>query len=187
MVSTWFKGTQINRYHSTSLGPGVKFLLMALSFFMKATRQRSLSEGTFHFRNVQHLQNLWWITTWLNLRGWVITFDFLSVSWEVQKAIFMGMGKISNPGISVLNRIKVREEGAGKKNKKQNSFGEVMGQPKSFWVSWMRLTHLVSGMLFSAGKSMDFNNIYTIVQPQLFKIGSIFSLSADLMVKTLAV
>ena len=51
----------------------------------------------------------------------------------------------------------------------------------------MRLTHLVSGMLFSAGKSMDFNNIYTIVQPQLFKIGSIFSLSADLMVKTLAV
>ena len=187
MVSTWFKGTQINRYHSTSLGPGVKFLLMALSFFMKATRQRSLSEGTFHFRNVQHLQNLWWITTWLNLRGWVITFDFLSVSWEVQKAIFMGMGKISNPGISVLNRIKVREEGAGKKTKKQNSFGEVMGQPKSFWVSWMRLTHLVSGMLFSAGKSMDFNNIYTIVQPQLFKIGSIFSLSADLMVKTLAV
>ena len=34
---------------------------------------------------------------------------------------------------------------------------------------------------------MDFNNIYTIVQPQLFKIGSIFSPSADPMVKTLAV
>lgn len=132
MVSTWFKGTQINRYHSTSLGPGVKFLLMALSFFMKATRQRSLSEGTFHFRNVQHLQNLWWITTWLNLRGWVITFDFLSVSWEVQKAIFMGMGKISNPGISVLNRIKVREEGAGKKKQKTKQLWRSHGTAQEF-------------------------------------------------------
>lgn len=105
-------------------------LLTALSFFMKATRQRSLSEGTFHFRNVHHLQNLWWITTWLNFRGWVITFDFLSVSWEVQKAIFVGMGKISNPGISVLNRIKVREEGAGKKTKNKTALEKSWDNPR---------------------------------------------------------
>lgn len=31
--------------------------------------------------------------------------------------MFMGMGKLSNPGISVLNRIKVREEEEEEKNK----------------------------------------------------------------------
>lgn len=118
--------TQIKRWHSRSLGSGVKFPLMALSFCMKATWQRSLLEGTLQFRNVQCLQILWWITTRWNLRGWwVITFGFLPASREVQKVTLMGTGKIANPlhsGISVLNRIKVREGGEGK-NKKQQLWG----------------------------------------------------------------
>ena len=152
MISTRFKGTQTKRWHSTSLGSGVKFSLVALSFCMKATWPRSLSEGTFQFRNVQRLQILWWITAWWNLRGWVITFGFLPASREVQKVTFMGMGKISNPGISVLNRIKVREEGEGKKKKS----GEIMGQPKIFWVSWMCPIYLVSGRPISPGKTHGF-------------------------------
>lgn len=126
MLSTRLKGTQIKRCEpSRSLGSGVKFPLMALSFCRKATWQRSLLEGAFQFRNVQCLQILWWITTRWNLRGWVITFGFLPASREVQKVTLMGTGKISNPfhsGISVLNRIKVREEGEGK-NKEQQLWG----------------------------------------------------------------
>lgn len=42
----------------------------------------------------------------------------------------MGMGKISNPGISVLNRIKVREEGAGKKAKNKTDLEKSWDNPR---------------------------------------------------------
>lgn len=43
------------------------------------------------------------------------TFGSLSASWEVQKVTLMGMGTISDPGISVLNKTNVREQGENTK------------------------------------------------------------------------
>lgn len=95
------------------------------SFFLhQSNRAKSLSERIFKFRNVQYLQLLWWITPWWKPRGWVITFGFLSASRDVQKVIFMGLGKISDPGISVLNKNKLKEEG---KKKKKKTLGEIKG------------------------------------------------------------
>lgn len=62
----------------------------------------------------------------------------------------MGMGKLSNPGISVLNRIKVREEEEEEKNK---TWGKLWDDSRFSGSYECVQSNPVSMGLFSAGKT----------------------------------
>lgn len=70
----------------------------------------------------------------------------------------MGLGKISDPGISVLNKTKLKEEGEEKKN-----LGEIKGQPQIWGHLLNACNPTLSVRPFHLEKHTDFNDVYTIV------------------------
>lgn len=168
VIAILVKGTQIKqaaRHIALSLCENPSYD----SFFPhQSNGAKSLLEGIFKFGNVHYLQLLWGIAPWWKPRGWVITFGFLSASWDLGKVIFMGLGKISDPGISVLNKTKLSQEGEEKKK----LWGNYVTVLDSGGSSKCVEPNIVNIRPFSPGKTHEFqwhlcNCLTTVVQDQI--------------------
>ena len=135
------------------------------SFSVKATWLRSLSEGVFKFRNVQHLPFLWWITTWWKLKRlsnhiW-LPFCLLGGS----KSCIYGNGQNFWP------RGFFPEQNQGNERRRRKKFfcGKLWDNPRFSGSPKCIQSDNVSEMLFCLGekKNMNFNDICMLDQDQI--------------------